>query len=103
MNLNAVTVAHRDANDKHICVVMAIGDFQGADLCLVEPGLRVPISSGDIFVFRSAEVTHFNLAYKGVRHSIVLHTDAAYDAWHKQKNFWAEHIDTNSPQYKVLP
>ena len=36
VNLNVVTRAHRDSKDDCICLVLAIGDFEGGELCLVE-------------------------------------------------------------------
>ena len=38
-NLNIHSEAHRDANDKNICVVILIGDFEGGLLVLLEQGL----------------------------------------------------------------
>ncbi|EPS99836.1 hypothetical protein FOMPIDRAFT_1123574 [Fomitopsis schrenkii] len=58
VNLNAATLAHRDRKDKGLCVVIAIGNFENGELCLYEPGLVVPLCSGDIIVFPSARITH---------------------------------------------
>ena len=38
INLNAVTRAHRDSKDDTMCLVLALGDFEGSDLCLYGPG-----------------------------------------------------------------
>ena len=97
-----MTIAHRDSMDKNICLVFPIGDFQGGDLCLYEPGIRVPLSPGDVLVFPSGNITHFNLGYLGVRHSMVLHTDSAFDGWVDHNNFWTQHVDENDPSYSGL-
>ena len=46
INLNAVTRAHRDSKDDTMCLVLALGDFEGGDLCLYEPGLVIPLRCG---------------------------------------------------------
>ncbi|RPD63948.1 hypothetical protein L227DRAFT_478131, partial [Lentinus tigrinus ALCF2SS1-6] len=63
INLNACTKAHRDAKDLQACLVMAIGRFTGGDICLVEPGLVIELRSGDVVIFPSHKITHFNLPY----------------------------------------
>ncbi|EPS92782.1 hypothetical protein FOMPIDRAFT_24283, partial [Fomitopsis schrenkii] len=60
VNLNVATKAHRDVMDKEFCLVLAIGDFDEGDLCLHEPGLVLGLRNGDLAVFRSANITHFN-------------------------------------------
>ncbi|KAI9058422.1 hypothetical protein FKP32DRAFT_1680827 [Trametes sanguinea] len=61
ININVSTKAHRDWGDLSGCLVMPIGTFKGGDLCLEEPGLVVPLRSGDMVVFQSHRTTHFNL------------------------------------------
>ncbi|KAH9917570.1 uncharacterized protein B0H18DRAFT_883715, partial [Fomitopsis serialis] len=43
VNLNVVTRAHRDSKDDGVCLVLPIGEFDGGELCLVEPGLIIPL------------------------------------------------------------
>ena len=38
INLNVATVAHRDSKDDGVCLVLAIGDYDGGELVLYEPG-----------------------------------------------------------------
>ena len=96
INLNAATLAHRDCKDQGLCVVIAIGDFQGGELCLYEPGLVVPLRPGDIIVFPSTRITHFNIHYSGCRASIVLHTDREIDKWtNGQQNSWSHNMYFN--------
>lgn len=89
INLNVVTAAHRDCKDDGVCLVLAIGDFEGGDLVLYEPGLVVPLHHGDFAVFPSCKLTHFNLHYKGRRASVVLHTDREFIKWRTSRNSWS--------------
>ncbi|TFK62691.1 hypothetical protein BDN72DRAFT_737059, partial [Pluteus cervinus] len=63
LNLCVATSAHKDRNDKAICAVIPFGEWTGGELCLYEPGLVFDIKPGDIFIFPSAKVTHFNLDF----------------------------------------
>lgn len=90
LNFNIATCAHRDSKDDGICLVVPVGEFVGGDLCLVEPGLVLPLRHGDFAVFPSCEVTHFNLPYSGRRCSIVLQTDREMSKWTAEdRNGWA--------------
>ena len=90
INMNVVTRAHRDVKDHHLCLVMPIGDFKDGELCFFESGLVIPLSHGDIIVFASRDITHFNLHYRGRRASFVYHTDNAITDWTKFFNHWGE-------------
>lgn len=81
LNINVSTKAHRDGHDLLACLVMPIGDFTEGELVLNEPGLVVPLISGDMMVFPSCDITHFNLDYEGERASLVLHSDKAGIGW----------------------
>ena len=74
VNLNVSTRAHRDLQDKKICLIIVISseDCIGGELCLVEPGLVLRLRNGDAIVFASATLTHFNTHYIGRRVSLVL-------------------------------
>ncbi|KAG2158724.1 uncharacterized protein EDB93DRAFT_1245956 [Suillus bovinus] len=98
-NINVRTKAHRDGQDRHLCLVIPIGHFQGGALCLLENGLVLELRSGDVVLFRSSEVTHFNLDYNGARVSPVFQTDREFSAWLKNQNGW---ICLLPPNYKVL-
>lgn len=89
INLNVVTAAHRDSKDDGVCLVLAIGDFEGGELVLYEPGLVVPLRNGDFVIFPSCKSTHFNLHFKGRRASIVLHTDREMTKWLEERNGWS--------------
>ena len=65
LNLNVATKAHRDRKDYRLCLVIPVGRFKGGELCMVETGLILEIQSGDVAVFPSSDITHFNLHFKG--------------------------------------
>ncbi|TFK59736.1 hypothetical protein BDN72DRAFT_905580 [Pluteus cervinus] len=93
LNLNASTQIHRDWNDSEICVVLAITDptCTGGELVLVEPRAVIPLQHGDIIMFRSSEISHFNLHFKGYRASLVLHSDRHSLSWVDKRNGWVYH------------
>jgi hypothetical protein len=88
LNINVVTGAHRDFKDLKICLVLVIGDHIGGELCLVEPGLVLQLRNGDMAIFPSGRITHFNLHYTGTRASVVLHSDYAGKKWGESRNGW---------------
>ena len=91
LNINVVTRAHCDVKDLHVCLVLVIGQHTGGELCLVEPGLVLRLRNGDMALFPSGCITHFNLHYKGIRSSLVLHSDGAGKAWADNRNHWIGH------------
>ena len=92
INLNVATAAHRDSKDDSLCLVLAVGDYEGGELVLYEPGLVIPLQNGDFVLFPSCELTHFNLHYTGRRASIVLHTDREMAKWHTGRNGWSNNV-----------
>ncbi|KAN0076868.1 hypothetical protein V8E55_010723 [Tylopilus felleus] len=86
INLNVYTTTHRDGGDQNLCLVMLIGKFEGGALAMVETGLVVELHQDDWILFRSCDITHFNLHYTGTRASLVLHTDHAMATWLKDRN-----------------
>ncbi|TFK57967.1 hypothetical protein BDN72DRAFT_742555, partial [Pluteus cervinus] len=63
VNLNVSTLIHRDWLDHHLCVVTVISDCVGGELVLQEPGLVLQLGSGDMVVFPSSRISHFNLHF----------------------------------------
>ncbi|TFK59327.1 hypothetical protein BDN72DRAFT_780894, partial [Pluteus cervinus] len=92
LNLCVATSAHKDRNDKAICAVIPFGKWTGGELCLYEPGLVFDIKPGDIFIFPSAKITHFNLDILGKRGSFALQSDVRMDDWLKNRNNWEHSI-----------
>lgn len=86
LNIGVSTQGHRDSKDKRICVVMPFGDWKGGELCLFEAGIVLKLHPGDVVIFRSCDITHFNLTFEGLRASLVLHTDKGGDQWVSNRN-----------------
>ena len=76
-----------------MCVVVAITDPQciGGELVLVELKAVIPLKSGDIIIFRSSEISHFNLHFQGLRASLVCHSDGLSKPWLETRNNWQYH------------
>ena len=92
VNLGAETSAHIDPQDNGLCVVLPFGNWTGGELCLYEPGLVLELRPGDVVMFPSNHVTHFNLRMEGYRGSLVLSTDSHMNSWIKDRNGWGAHI-----------
>ncbi|KAG2035959.1 hypothetical protein BDR03DRAFT_1012081 [Suillus americanus] len=91
ININVATLAHRDAKDKLLCLVLAVGHFTGGGIVLKEQGLVVELRHSDFIAFTSADTTHFNLEYVGERASLVVHIDGGFDKWKEGHNGWEDH------------
>ncbi|KAJ7601372.1 hypothetical protein DFH06DRAFT_1026259 [Mycena polygramma] len=83
VNINACSDAHLDPLDlfKRCLVLPLMRNCQGGGLVLHEARLVLDLHSGDAVLFPSGRFTHFNLHYKGIRASLVFHTDAASKQW----------------------
>lgn len=88
VNISVSTNGHRDASDKLICTVIPFGNWEGGEVCLYELGLVIQLKAGDILIFPSSNITHFNLHFVGLRGSLVLHSDVQGDHWVKDFNGW---------------
>jgi hypothetical protein len=75
--------------------VLLISDCEGGELCLVEPGLVLGLRLGDMIVFPSTKLTHFNAHFSGYRVSFVLHTDKGGASWIKDFNGWKDNTNFN--------
>jgi hypothetical protein len=96
LNICAVTKGHRDSGDLCLCVVIPLGEWEGAELCLYEPRLVLDLSAGDMVAFPSHLITHFNLHMKGTRFSIILQTDKDMERWTATRNEWLNHMAPNT-------
>jgi len=90
LNANIATRAHRDIGDDNYCMVLVTSECKGGDLVFHELGLILAARNGDATVFRSAELTHYNLDFQGTRGSLVFHSDKAGKRWAEDANGWAE-------------
>jgi hypothetical protein len=92
LNMNVSTRIHRDVGDQDICLILVVSDCQGGELVLLEPGLVLDLQNGDVVIFTSKDISHFNLHFVGRRASLVLHTDNCSKNWVKDGNGWAHNI-----------
>ncbi|THU79093.1 hypothetical protein K435DRAFT_698673, partial [Dendrothele bispora CBS 962.96] len=88
INLNVKTQPHRDVGDKNGCIVLVLGDHSGGGICFHEAKLVVETSHCDCVTFCSNRLTHYNLSYKGVRASIVIHSDKTATEYQKNGFGW---------------
>lgn len=90
VNFNVVTMAHWDAQDLTACAIIVLGAHEGNELCLHKPGLVFSLQEGDLIVFFSGRITHFNLHFKGLRASLVLHSNRVGKEWAENQMGWAK-------------
>lgn len=96
INFNVCTDGHRDVMDDRLCVVIPLGDFEGGELVIYEASLVFDARPGEAIIFRSTELTHFNLHYRGVRASLVLHSDKHGKDWVENRNEWNDHLSVGN-------
>ena len=94
INLQVATEGHLDSADDTICVVIPFGDFEDGELILFEAGLMIRVIEGDLVIFPSNQLTHFNMHFKGVRGSVVMHSDKEAKRWKTDRNGWISHMAT---------
>ena len=92
ININVSTLAHRDWGDEDVCLVISFLASSGGELCLYEPGVVLGLEPGDVVIFKSSLITHFNLPYVGKRVSMVMHSDRHAKSWVKDFNGWDGNI-----------
>jgi hypothetical protein len=97
ININSCTRAHCDCKDQRLCLVAHLGQHTGGQLALYEAGLSFDLQLGDVLVFPSWRLTHFNCHFKGRRATIVLHTDKEAKSWTKDCHGWSAHVVTHGP------
>lgn len=92
INFNACSLIHRDIQDLALCVIIPLmtENTEGGDLCLGEAGLRLEVTTGDMVVFPSNHISHFNLHYKGKRGSLVFNSDRHASSWMQNRNGWID-------------
>lgn len=88
LNLNLVTLLHKDKGDKDGCIIAVLGPHSGGELCISEAGLVLELIHGDWTVISSQKLGHFNLHYKGKRASLVIHVDKSAVSYQKDAHGW---------------
>lgn len=92
LNLQVSTEGHRDSGDSTICVVIPFGSWMEGGIVLHEARLLLDLSAGDVLIFPSYKITHFNLHFEGVRFSVVMHSDRHGKSWVEDRNGWNRHM-----------
>lgn len=93
LNLQVSTWAHGDHGDKKLCIFIPFGNFQGGELCLYEVGLKIDLQMGDVIIFPSCDLMHFNMHFSGKRGTLVLHSDRQGDEWVRDCRGWKAYIN----------
>ncbi|KAJ7766829.1 hypothetical protein B0H16DRAFT_1453844 [Mycena metata] len=88
LNISVSTRGHRDKGDLEFCVVFPLGKWTGGGLGLFEPGFLFHLRSMDTIIFPSCDITHFNEDFKGIRMSLVLHSDKHGERWVVDRFGW---------------
>lgn len=89
INFNVLTDCHTDPQDaESLCIVLVLSDCVGGELGLVETGIVANLRHGDLYIFPSADITHFNMDYQGKRVSMVFHSDKFAEGWVRDMNGW---------------
>ena len=74
INFNTISDYHWDEHDEpnSLCCLVALGDFNGGQLCFSQLQIVIPLRPGQIVAFSSCFLMHGNFPVtQGIRHSIV--------------------------------
>jgi hypothetical protein len=74
INFNTTSDYHWDEHDEanSLCVLVALGDYEGGELCFPQLQMLVHLQPGQIVAFASRLLLHGNFSVtKGIRHSVV--------------------------------
>ncbi|KAJ7480894.1 hypothetical protein FB451DRAFT_1130717 [Mycena latifolia] len=99
VNFRVATDAHKDTKDGDWCLIIFVKRGEGGEICLHELGLKINGKTGGMLAFPSKYVTHFNSHFKGLRLSLVLHTDREGASWGKDMGGWGDHVSRHVPEY----
>ena len=88
INFNTTSDYHWDEHDEanSLCVLVALGDYEGGELCFPQLQMVVHLRPGQIVAFASRLLLHGNFSVtKGIRHSVVYFVH--YTFFHHLRNF----------------
>ena len=93
VNIGAQLEPHTDPKDDGLCVVIPFGSWKGGELCLYDAGIVLELEPGDVVLFPSDRITHFNLEVEGLCGSLVMATDRDIKgSWMENRNNWGHAI-----------
>lgn len=81
INYNTISDYHWDENDEpnSFCCLVALGDFEGGELCFPQLKIIVPLRPGQVILFSSRLLLHGNFVVtKGIRHSVVYFVHSSF-------------------------
>nr|CAG8625078.1 2038_t:CDS:2 [Entrophospora candida] len=88
INYNTISDYHWDANDvkNGFCCLVALGDFEGGELCFPQLKIVVVLQPGQLVAFSSRLLLHGNFPItRGIRHSVVYYISKLF--FHDLRNF----------------
>ncbi len=97
INYNTISDYHWDEHDdlNGFCCLVALGDFEGGEICFPQLKIIIPLRPGQVLLFPSRLLLHGNLVVtKGIRHSIVYFVHSNF--FHHQRNFSSVYNDHKS-------
>lgn len=66
----------------------------GGEVVCEETGQVFRLNPGDILIFRSPRMTHYNRHFVGIRLSVVAQTDRTGSAWVENRNGYLSEVST---------
>ena len=88
INYNSISDYHWDENDdpNSFCCLVALGDFEGGEVCFPQLKIFVSLKPGQVLLFPSRWLLHGNFpVIKGIRHSIVYYIHSML--FHNHRDF----------------
>src|SRR5947207_7291894 len=85
---NCISDYHWDENDdpNSFCCLVALGDFEGGEVCFPQLKIFVSLKPGQVLLFPSRWLLHGNFpVIKGIRHSIVYYIHSML--FHNHRDF----------------
>ena len=94
INFNTRSDFHCDEHDdpNSLCCLVALGDFEGGELCFPQLQIVIPLRSGQLVAFSSRFLLHGNLPItSGIRHSVVYFVHSTF--FHNLRDFSSVYSD----------
>jgi len=88
VNFNTISDYHWDEHDEpnSLCCLVALGDFEGGELCFPQLQIIVPLRPRQVVAFSSRLLLHGNFPVtRGIRHSIVYFVHSTF--FHHLRDF----------------
>ena len=99
INFNTISDYHWDEHDEpnSFCCLVALGDYEGGELCFPQLQIVIPLRPGQVVAFSSRLLLHGNFHItKGLRHSIVYFIHSCFFHHLRTYNFAKVYNDYNN-------